>query len=183
MGLSQADLAIRMGTTQSAIARMESADADPRVSTVERYVAALGVELVVRESTSTLSATAIGIEQALKDRSPEDALRLAIQFADDVAHLGPEMIAAATREEPPSVGSRHWDALLAGLAEHVAHGCGIRVPGWATAPGRFLPDFWFVIEDLLGRPARGLAAIAFATSPPSFASRGVFLDRATLVSI
>ena len=34
-----------MGTSQSAVARLESGDADVRISTLERYVAALGHRL------------------------------------------------------------------------------------------------------------------------------------------
>jgi predicted transcriptional regulator len=34
-----------MGTSQSAVARLESGDADVRLSTLERYVAALGQSL------------------------------------------------------------------------------------------------------------------------------------------
>ena len=45
LGLSQTDVAARMGTSQSAVARLESGDADARLSTLERYAAAVGVEL------------------------------------------------------------------------------------------------------------------------------------------
>jgi predicted transcriptional regulator len=45
MGLSQTEEAARMGTSQSAVARLESGDADVRLSTLERYVAALGDRL------------------------------------------------------------------------------------------------------------------------------------------
>ena len=34
-----------MGTSQSAVARLESGDADVRLSTLERYAAALGQQL------------------------------------------------------------------------------------------------------------------------------------------
>lgn len=40
-GLSQTEIAARMGTSQSAVARIEHGDADVRVSTLERYAAAL----------------------------------------------------------------------------------------------------------------------------------------------
>ncbi len=40
-GLSQTEVAARMGTSQSAVARLESGDADVRLSTLERYAAAL----------------------------------------------------------------------------------------------------------------------------------------------
>ena len=42
LGLSQTEVAARMGTSQSAVARLESGDADVRLSTLERYAAALG---------------------------------------------------------------------------------------------------------------------------------------------
>jgi transcriptional regulator with XRE-family HTH domain len=44
-GLSQTEVAARMGTSQSAVARLESGDADIRLSTLERYATALGRQL------------------------------------------------------------------------------------------------------------------------------------------
>ncbi len=48
LGLSQTQVAARMGTSQSAVARLESGQADVRLSTLERYAAALGQQLDVR---------------------------------------------------------------------------------------------------------------------------------------
>jgi transcriptional regulator with XRE-family HTH domain len=45
--LSQRELAARAGTSQPAVARLESGAADPRVSTLERLVAAAGFDLRV----------------------------------------------------------------------------------------------------------------------------------------
>jgi len=42
LGLSQTAVAAMMGTSQSAVARLESGDVDAKLSTVERYAAALG---------------------------------------------------------------------------------------------------------------------------------------------
>ena len=54
LGLSQAELAERVGTTQSAIARLESGGRPPRIDTLLRIADALGcdldVELRPRES-------------------------------------------------------------------------------------------------------------------------------------
>src|ERR1700743_3406505 len=44
-GLSQTEIAARMGTSQSAVARLEAGAADMRASTLERYAAALGSEI------------------------------------------------------------------------------------------------------------------------------------------
>jgi transcriptional regulator with XRE-family HTH domain len=41
-GASQTEIAARMGTSQSAVARLESGELDARMSTLERYAAAVG---------------------------------------------------------------------------------------------------------------------------------------------
>jgi len=41
LGLSQTEVAARMGTSQSAVARLERGDADVRLSTLQRYATAL----------------------------------------------------------------------------------------------------------------------------------------------
>jgi ribosome-binding protein aMBF1 (putative translation factor) len=46
--LSQTEVAARMGTSQSAVARLESGEADTRASTLERYAAAIGCQLTWR---------------------------------------------------------------------------------------------------------------------------------------
>jgi transcriptional regulator with XRE-family HTH domain len=49
-GLTQAEVAERMGTTQSAVARLESANANhsPSLATLQRYAQALGHRVEVR---------------------------------------------------------------------------------------------------------------------------------------
>jgi ribosome-binding protein aMBF1 (putative translation factor) len=58
LGLSQTEVASRMGTSQSAIARLEAQSADLRLSTLERYAAALDrtIEWRVAPPTSSLQA-------------------------------------------------------------------------------------------------------------------------------
>ena len=46
--LSQTEVAARMGTSQSAVARLESGEADARASTLERYAAAIGGQITWR---------------------------------------------------------------------------------------------------------------------------------------
>lgn len=47
-GLTQADVAQRMGTTQSVIARLEGGKRHPSMRTVQRYAQACGARAVVR---------------------------------------------------------------------------------------------------------------------------------------
>jgi transcriptional regulator with XRE-family HTH domain len=44
-GLSQTEVAARMGTSQSAVARLEASTGDLKVSTLERYAAAVGAPI------------------------------------------------------------------------------------------------------------------------------------------
>jgi transcriptional regulator with XRE-family HTH domain len=44
-GLTQTEVAARMGTSQSAVARLEGLTADVRTSTLERYAAAIGAHI------------------------------------------------------------------------------------------------------------------------------------------
>ena len=47
-GLTQGDVAARMGTTQSVVARIESGRGTPSLRTVQRFASAVGARAVVR---------------------------------------------------------------------------------------------------------------------------------------
>lgn len=186
MGVSQSEVAISIGTTQSAVARLEADQSDPRLGTVRRYAEALGLRLTFVPAAThdpSLAGTADDVRAALASGDPGQALRHVIQFLDDVQRLAAAMRPQAVADEPATVASPQWDALLAGIAEYAGLRFGFPVPGWTAAPSRFLHRFWFVIEDVMGRPMPGLAALAFVKSPSPLASRGVFLDGDSLVSI
>jgi transcriptional regulator with XRE-family HTH domain len=73
-GLSQAELARRLGTTQSAMARLESPGSNPRVDTLDRAVAATGQRITVSVEPDfgldeSLIASALRMEPADRLRS------------------------------------------------------------------------------------------------------------------
>ena len=51
--MSQTEMAAAMGIKQPTTARMEQADNDPRLSTLKRYIAALGGELSINVTLPT----------------------------------------------------------------------------------------------------------------------------------
>ena len=51
--MSQTEMAAAMGVKQPTIAKMEQADNDPRLSTLKRYIAALGGELSINVTLPT----------------------------------------------------------------------------------------------------------------------------------
>jgi transcriptional regulator with XRE-family HTH domain len=73
-GLTQGELARRLGTTQSAIARLERSGASPRIDTLERAVAACGGRLELRLAPVASSIDATLVAEMLK-LSPAERLR------------------------------------------------------------------------------------------------------------
>ena len=73
-GLSQTEVAARMGTSQSAVARLETGDADVRVSTLERYAAAIGSQVAwqARPGRSQPGEDQPGLERAGRGQPGED---------------------------------------------------------------------------------------------------------------
>lgn len=55
-GLTQSDVAQRMGTTQSVIARLEGGKGTPSLRSVQRYAQAVGARAVVRIEPQTTHA-------------------------------------------------------------------------------------------------------------------------------
>lgn len=73
-GLTQADLAARLGTTQSAIARLEAPGANPRVNTLTRALEACDREILfeARPRRSSIDETLVAGRLRL---SPEQRIK------------------------------------------------------------------------------------------------------------
>ncbi len=73
-GLTQDDLAKRLGTTQSAVARLEANGANPRVETLARALSACGRELSLeaRPHQSSIDETLVARQLQM---SPAERLR------------------------------------------------------------------------------------------------------------
>ena len=89
-GLTQAQLAIRSGSTQAAISRLEHGEISPTFETFERILAAMGeeAELVVRRPRVDYDRARLA---ALRTRSPEERLELSLSWnrlAGEVARAG-----------------------------------------------------------------------------------------------
>jgi transcriptional regulator with XRE-family HTH domain len=86
-GLTQAGLAARLGTTQSAVARLEREVANPRIETLERALRACGRELTLAARPhkssidETLVAAQLRIPPGERIKSFDRAYAEARQFA------------------------------------------------------------------------------------------------------
>jgi uncharacterized protein len=78
-GLSQRRLALRAGTDQAAISRIERGDTAPSIETVERLMAAMGERLSVQSEPLAREYDPLHMRATL-ERTPEERLRLAISW-------------------------------------------------------------------------------------------------------
>ncbi|WP_405183608.1 helix-turn-helix transcriptional regulator (plasmid) [Nocardia sp. NBC_01377] len=62
-GLSQTEVAARMGTSQSAVARLEADNVDVRTSTLQRYAAAVDSRLTLQVTNTSTESNRIGDQQ------------------------------------------------------------------------------------------------------------------------
>lgn len=89
------------------------------------------------------------------------------EFLDQLPRRDDEEIAALIADPPSLTGRSEADALLAGIAEHLAATRSLRSPEWVLEPARFLDRFWFVSD------VPGFRAIALAQTPIALKRRGV----------
>ena len=98
-------------------------------------------------------------------------------FLDQVGRIEEDVLERAIAEEPPPTGHAEADALLAGIAEHLAATRGLRCPPWVLAPERFLDRMWFVSS------VPGFRAIAIAQAPIALKRRGILWPARSMVRV
>jgi transcriptional regulator with XRE-family HTH domain len=85
-GLSQARLAVRAGTTQSAISRIERDQISPTVETLRSLLHLLGEELRLGSVESNSGVDRSMIRENL-ERTPEERVELGAAFTDSLLEI------------------------------------------------------------------------------------------------
>ncbi|CAN5625802.1 hypothetical protein BH20ACT14_BH20ACT14_07640 [soil metagenome] len=98
----------------------------------------------------------------------EDVLPAVRDFLDQVNRRNLGELAELIRERPAASGSLKADALLAGVAEHLAAVKSLPCPAWVRDSERFLDSFWFVSD------VPGFRATALVQTPIALKRRGIF---------
>ncbi len=101
-GLTQAQLALRAGSTQAAISRLERGELLPTIETIERLLAVMGEEADILVRRSQLDCDPRRL-RALRSRPPADRLALAIawnRLAGQFSIAGKRAQAKAPRDAP-----------------------------------------------------------------------------------
>ncbi len=175
--LTQAEVAERAGTSQSAVSAYESGAKEPNLRTLRRLLEACGHTLqldsrpVTRRGASSLADLAPAIADDFARGDEPAGLRSVFGFADDFRGSSRAGQVALITPEPPLTGDPRVDAVLAGEAEFFAREAGILTPRWVEGPQRFVEPWWFVAS----RPA--FHAYTLANTPAVFARHGVFIAR------
>jgi transcriptional regulator with XRE-family HTH domain len=175
--LTQADVARRARTAQSAVAAYETAARTPNLGTLERLLGACDHEIDIivsprmRRGAASLAELSPTITQDLAADNEHNATRLLFGFADDFRGSSRPGRIALIAAEPASTGDPRFDAALAATAEFFASESGIELPDWVDEPDRFVEPWWFVAS----RPA--FHAYTLAHTPAVFARHGVFMAR------
>jgi len=173
-GLTQDELAVLAGTSQSAIAAYETGAREPSWSVLERIVRASGhlLHLDLRPNPRMFRIAELAADLA-DTPDGEVRLRLVFEFLRGAAeddHPVRLLVAA----EPAATGDARFDALLAAMAEDLCVHAGIRPPTWVYGDSRFLAGMWWV-SDLPSAKAGALVH-----TPASYRRRGIMIARPDL---
>src|SRR4051812_19775534 len=85
-GLTQAQLARRLGVTQAALARLEKPGANPTIATLDRVLGAVGRRLELRLGRAAASVDETLLREALR-LSPSERLAAAARLTADAESL------------------------------------------------------------------------------------------------
>lgn len=174
-GTSPSGLAARAGVSRALVRDYLRGAEQPSVAQLARLVRSLGLEPVVDLVPAYRPTTLRELGDHLVDEADETRRwRLLQEFLRGYGEEGRAAREGLVADRPPLVSPR-WDALLGGVAEHLAFHGQQPVPAWSLEPDRFLDRWWFPgAVDAEGRTWRMVSA------PAALAARGVWLDRAAM---
>ena len=180
LGISNAELAARLGVTKGAVSQLERSERDGSIrwASLERALTALGYRpaLLARRPGSRYSPQAVteAVNRALDDGDETYALRLITRAAQVVsARAGIEV--TDLDERSSAIKDPRWEALFGALYGGALYGDALAAgpkPAWAQ-PSR-LPKRWYVSKF---EPLRQRAK---TTTPGRLRDLNIYLDARSL---
>jgi transcriptional regulator with XRE-family HTH domain len=178
-GLTLSQVARAAGTAETNVSAYERGSKRPCAATARRLkvaIAAGRASPIHRNSLLTLPAAAAALRVGLRHGWPTaDLLRLVREMVSNSKWVDSAEDIEAFFAQPSTTGDQRWDAMLAGVAEHLSLRAGREAPAWTA--GHALRPLWFVGS------VPGLDSMALANSAPSLRVRGVVIDQESLTSV
>ena len=175
-GLTQSELARRLGVDQSQVARAESGRVELSAANLDRYLRACRFRLV---AVPTVRATAvelgIAIRDALESNEPNNAVRFLIQLSDNLVAEELSLVTSLVMT-PADTADLRFNTAIAGIVEWRLLQRDLPVPAWIQAIGPLSEQWW--IDDF----GAGDAAVVEATPEP-LRRRNVLVDQIALESV
>ncbi len=180
--MSQAEVAKALSSTQSAIARLETAKHEPGVSLVFRYADVLGENLdlsIANWSSYSVTNISIGIRKLLIQNPPDFdmAFRLVTELITQWKRTKEDKRLDLVKQRPVTTGDKRYDAFLGGVVEQLCLDDNLESPSWVSNSEYFLDKFFWLTS------IENLKAITMADTPAALSYRGVFVDASSLESV
>ncbi|MDA8118061.1 MAG: helix-turn-helix transcriptional regulator [Actinomycetota bacterium] len=179
-GLTAKQVARAAGTSETNVAAYERGAKKPSAKITERLLAtiAAGKDSPVHVSRLvTVPGAAAGICAGIRDGwTTEDLLRIVRECINNSAELHTEADRAVFFGRPSTTGDPRWDALLAGVVEHLFRNASEEPPTWVMDVGPLEAE-WYVVS------IPGMYDWTVENTPEPLARRKVLVDSYSLESV
>lgn len=169
-GMSRRALALATGSSEAGLNDVWHGRKDMTVGRLDRLLRPLGYTLLAVPSPyPSLSDTSAAVAQSLRTGTDDMAFRHIWNLALVLTRADPALRVALTIARPPTTGDARFDALLAGMAEHLLGQAALPLGEWLRTREP-LDEPWDI------EPVPSLRSAARAVTPEPLASRNVYLD-------
>jgi len=176
-GVAGRALARSARASQAGLLEVEQGDKDATSDRLDRLLRPLGYQLsVLPTRLGTAAAAAEDVFRVRDVGDEETALRSVWQLAADLQAAEPALRVALCVAPPASTGAARFDALIAGVVDHILAEGGLPRPSWLSEPWRTLGEPWDV------EPVPSLREAARSRTSDVLARHGVYLDVDELVN-
>lgn len=170
-------LARETASSQAGLVELESGRADATTERLERILRVLGYQVTTLPTRlGTATSAAEDARRYLHAGNADAAFRVVLQLAADLEAADPALRVALCITPPAPTGDPRFDALLAGVVDHLLTRDRLPVPGWVAEDSRVLLETWDV------EPVPSLQAAARRRTPRALRRHGVYLDPSELVN-
>ena len=176
-GVSGRALARQTSSSQAGLVEVEGGITDATTDRLDKLLRALDYQVT---TLPTRRGTAAGASEEIRgfveEGNVDAAYRVVLQLADDLASSNPALRVALCVTPPAPTGDAGFDALVAGVVDHLLTQDRLPLPEWVGEDTRSLAEPWDI------EPVPSLRAAARRRTPEALRRHGVYLDPAELVN-